>query len=143
VGPCGCSSIVVVDPHGQLSEVMVGHHCHSSMVVLGTCGHLWVVITISQSWCVSHGQSSMVMVGAHCISWGCEKRLVTCDIVIITSPNWDHVSPQNWSHHSFQPTTGFPNYHWLSLVIVKPKLCTFNRNLGPLSIDEESQSHDL
>jgi len=36
-------------------------------------------------------QSSMVMMDTHCVSWGLpeESVVVTCDIVFVTSPNWD------------------------------------------------------
>jgi len=52
----------------------MGSHCHSSIMVVDP-----------------HSQSSMVVVGTRCISWGLpeESVVVMCDIVFITSPNWD------------------------------------------------------
>jgi hypothetical protein len=52
----------------------MGGHCCSSIVVVDPCS-----------------QSSMVVVGARCVSWGLpeESVVVMCDIVFVTSPNWD------------------------------------------------------
>jgi len=54
----------------------VGHHCCSSMVVLGAHGHLWVVIAVPQLWW-------WILVANHRWSWwvlvvfrgGCQKRV--------------------------------------------------------------------
>ena len=46
----GCLLMVVVDPCGQSSEVMVGHLRRSSMVVLGARGRSWAVVAVPQSW---------------------------------------------------------------------------------------------
>ena len=67
VAACGRPSILVVGPW-----MLVSPCCHPSILVVGPCGQL------------------MVVVGTHCVLWGCEKRgVVMCDIVFITSPNWD------------------------------------------------------
>jgi len=47
----GCLSNMVVDPHGQSSEVMVGHHQCLLMVVLGARGFWWALISIGRWWC--------------------------------------------------------------------------------------------
>jgi len=83
VAVCGCLSIMVVGPCGQWAIVdggvgrlwtFVGGHRCSSIVVVDP-----------------RSQSLMVVVGTHCVSWGLpeESVVVMCDIVFVTSPNWD------------------------------------------------------
>jgi len=67
-------SLLFVDGGVGCPWTFVGSHHHSLIVVVDPCS-----------------QSSMVVVGAHCVSWGLpeESVVVMCDIVFITSPNWD------------------------------------------------------
>ena len=75
-------SIMVVGSRSP-SEVVGGHHCRVSMVVLGTRGRWWAVVAVSRS-------SWWVLVANVDGGGGCEKRaVVTCDIAFVTSPNWD------------------------------------------------------
>ena len=69
----GPSSLFIDGGVGRPWTFVGGRH-HSSIVVVDP-----------------HSQSSMVVVGAHCVSWGLpeESVVVMCDIVFITSPNWD------------------------------------------------------
>jgi len=69
----GQSSLFVDGGVGRPWTFVGGHRC-SSIVVVDPCS-----------------QSSMVVVGARCVSWGLpeESVVVMCDIVFITSPNWD------------------------------------------------------
>jgi len=67
----------------------------SSLFVNGGVGHLWTFV--GSRHCSSivvvdpRSQSLMVVVGTHCVSWGLpeESVVVTCDIMFVTSPNWD------------------------------------------------------
>jgi len=69
----GPSSLFVDGGVGRL-WTFVGGHCRSSIVVVDP-----------------RSQSSMVVVGTRCVSWGLpeESVVVMCDIMFITSPNWD------------------------------------------------------
>jgi len=65
-----------------------------SLFVDGGVGCLWTFMgshRCSSIMVDPHSQSSMVMVGTCCVSWGLpeESVVVTCDIVFVTSPNWD------------------------------------------------------
>jgi hypothetical protein len=44
------SIVTVVGPRGQSSEVVEGHHCRASMVVLGTRERWWAVVAVPRSW---------------------------------------------------------------------------------------------
>ena len=67
----------------------------SSLFVNGGVGHLWTFMGSHRCSLIvvvdPCSQSSMVVVGTHCVSWGLpeESMVVMCDIMFITSPNWD------------------------------------------------------
>jgi len=87
-------SLMAVCGHLSIVVVLVASG-PSSLFVDGGVGCLWTFVGSRHRSSIMvvdpRSQSSMVMVGAHCVSWGLpeESVVVTCDIMFITSPNWD------------------------------------------------------
>jgi len=82
----GRLSMVVVGPRGQWAIVAVCRWwCWAPMDIRGQSSPFLIVVVDPCS------QSSMVVVGTCCVSWGLpeESVVVMCDIMFVTSPNWD------------------------------------------------------
>jgi len=74
--------------------VLVGS-APSSLFINGGVGRPWTFVGSRRHSSIvvvdPRSQLSMVVVGTHCVLWGLpeESVVVTCDIMFITSPNWD------------------------------------------------------